>query len=182
MTRHEFLTARLAETLAWYRHCEEKAKFVIAINTTLVSVFAGLVFVAGDKRMQVLAPAPRGWVVLLLSSLAVCVLCALISVLRVLWARHSTVDTALPDVRRLWFFGDVAGMSRDDYTRALTTVEGAAFDADVEAMLVSQNHLLATTVLRKHRALNWANGFTMVALACLFLLGVFVALSDVRPV
>lgn len=175
MRKREFLSGNHAELLAWYRHCEEKAKFIIAINTALVSVFAGIVFAGGGARMPATAIG-NGGVAALLVMLGISVLASLLAVLRVLWARHYVVDTTLPEDMRVWFFGDIAGLSREAYARSIAAIPEDALDARVEAMLTSQVHILATSVMRKHRALNWAIGFTMAAVACQCLLGVLAAL------
>jgi len=68
----------------------------------------------------------------------------------------------------MWFFGDVASMTRQDYETAV--VEWT--EQDLERTMIAQNHILSKNVWTKHEALNWAIAFTIVALMLLFALGV----------
>ena len=89
-------------------------------------------------------------------------------ILRAMWTRHHSRDTALKDSERLWFFGDVASMSRADFRATISEWS----EQDLEASMTVQNHILSRNVWVKHEALNWAVAFTIVALMLLFALGV----------
>ncbi len=93
-------------------------------------------------------------------------------ILRVLWARHGRLDSSLPDIRRLWFFGDVAEMSSKCHAQAVGELTEESLPVHLEAMLTSQSHIFSANVWRKHQALNWAIVFTIVAVGSLFVLGV----------
>jgi len=172
MTKIDFLLRQVDTTLAWYKQSEDKAKFLVTINTAVVGVStSGLVFVSSDNA-QAAGQLLTGGVGALLLALGISLLLSFMCILRAVWARHHTLDRSLPDTRRLWFFGDVAGMSRERHTRAIGELTEESLPSHLEEMLVSQSHIFSTNVWRKHQALNWAIVFTVVAIGLLFVLGV----------
>lgn len=172
MTKIDFLLRQVDTTLAWYKQSEDKAKFLVTINTAVVAVAtSGLVFVSSDNA-QAAGQLLAGRVGALLLVLGISLLLSFMCILRAVWARHQTLDRSLPDIRRLWFFGDVAGMSREHHAQAIGELTEESLPLHLEAMLASQSHIFATNVWRKHQALNWAIVFTVVAIGLLFILGV----------
>ena len=174
MTKTDFLLRQVDSTLTWYKHSEDKAKFLVAINTAVVGVVSSLVFVSSDKA-QVAGKILSSRVGPLLLVLGLSLLLSFMCILRAVWARHGILDRSLPDVRRLWFFGDVAEMSRQRYADAVGELTEQSLPSHLEAMLVSQSYIFSKNVLRKHQALNWAIVFTIMAVALLFVLGVVYA-------
>jgi hypothetical protein len=158
-------------TLTWYKQSEDKAKFLVTINTVVVGVVNGLVFVNGSKTQGV-AGLLVGRVGILLFALGISLLLSFACVLRAVWARHHVLDKSRPNVERLWFFGDIAGMSHAQHANAIADLTDDNFPKHLEAMLVSQSHIFATNVWHKHQALNWAIVFTIIAVGLLFVLGV----------
>jgi len=171
MTKSDFLLRQLESTLGWYRQSEDKAKFLVAINTTVVSVTSGLVFVAADRARAPghLFDGLAAWLLLLLG---LALLLSFVFILSAVWARHSARDDALPDADRLWFFGDVAHLSAARHRQAVESLTDEALPAHLEAMLASQSHILSANVWRKHQALNFAIVFTVLSVALLFALGI----------
>ena len=76
----------------------------------------------------------------------------------------------------MWFFGDVASMSREDF--AATMAEWS--EQDLEQTMVAQNRILSKSVWTKHESLIWAIAFTIVALMLLFGLGVAYGIAVVN--
>jgi hypothetical protein len=143
----------------------------VSIDTAAVSVACGLVFVGADDAVFTVAllGEPVGILLLLLGlSIVLSFSCILI----VLWARHDTRRSGLPEARRLLFFGDVASLTREQHADATASLTEASLPTHLEAMLTTQSHILSQNVLRKHRALNGAIVFTMSAVILLFVLGV----------
>ena len=172
VTKIDFLLRQVDSTLAWYKQSEDKAKFLVTINTAVVGVAtSGLVFVSSDNA-QAAGQLLAGRVGAFLLVLSISLLLSFMFILRAVWARHQTLDRSLPDIRRLWFFGDVAGMSRQQHSQAIGELTEQSLPSHLEAMLASQSHVLATNVWRKHKALNWAIVFTVVSIGLLFVLGV----------
>ncbi len=167
MTRLDYLLRQYENILGWYKQSEEKARFLVAVNTLVVGVVNGLVFVGADKIKSVrpLYTTPI-WFLLALSGAAL--IASYLFVLRAMWPRHHSRGTSLKQSQRMWFFGDVASMSREDYTEAVSKW----CEQDLEESIVAQNHILSRNVWTKHDALNWAIAFTIVALILLFGLGV----------
>jgi Family of unknown function (DUF5706) len=176
MDKIEFLQRQLTQTVEWYSRCEEKAKFLVTIDTVVVSVASSLIFVGADDAASTdaLLDGPVG---LLLLSLGLSIALSFGCILIVLWARHDARRSDLPEGRGLLFFGDVAALSRDEHAEAVASLTEASFPTHVEAMLVSQSHILSRSVLRKHRALNGTIAFTMSAVMLLLALGVAYAAS-----
>lgn len=168
MTKTDFLLRQLDSTLGWYRQSEEKAKFLVAINTTVASVASGLVFVATDRA----GSRFDGVAALLLLLLGLALLLSFGFILHAVWARHTARDDALPDTARLWFFGDVARLPPDRHRQALESLTEEALPGQLEAMLASQSRILSAHVWRKHQALNLAIVFTVLSVGLLFALGI----------
>jgi hypothetical protein len=176
MTKIEFLKAQLGDTLDWYTRSEEKAKFLLSVDTAVVSVCTGLIFVGADDAAFV-AAFLRGPMLWLLLALGLTVVLSFAGILDVLWARQATRDTNAPQADRLWFFGDIAEMSRERHATAIVALSDATLSTRLEAMLISQCHTLSVNVVRKHRALNWAISSTMAAVVLLFALAATYALA-----
>ena len=167
MTRLDYLFKQYENVLGWYKQSEEKAKFLVTLNTLVVGVVNGLVFIGADKvrTVGVLYTVPI-WVLLALSGLAL--VGSYIFILRAMWPRHHSLDTSLKTSERMSYFGDVASLTRQDYG----AVVAEWTEQDLERTMIAQNHILSRNVWTKHQALNWAIAFTIVALMLLFALGV----------
>ena len=178
MTRLDYLFKQYENVLGWYKQSEEKAKFLVTLNTVVVGVVNGLVFVGADKVREVgrVYTIPI-WVLLALSGVALAG--SYVFILRTLWPRHHALDVSLKNSERMWFFGDVASMTRQDYGTAIAECS----NEDIEQTMIAQNHILAGNVWTKHEAINWAIVFTIVALILLFALGVAygIAITNVPP-
>ncbi len=167
MTKIEYLFKQYENILGWYKQSEEKAKFLVTLNTLVVGVVNGLVFIGADKVRAVQPLYTMAvWLLLALSGLAL--LGSYLFILRGMWPRHHSRDAALKAAERIWFFGDVASLTREEYRAAIVDWT----EQNVEATMIVQNHILSTNVWIKHEALNWAIAFTIVALMLLFGLGV----------
>lgn len=177
MTRLDYLLKQYENVLGWYRQSEDKAKFLVTINTLVLGVVNGLVFIGADKVRAVrpLYTLPI-WLLLALSGLAL--LASYFFILRAMWPRHHSRDGALKASERLWFFGDVASITREEYRAAAMD-----WEHNLEATMIAQNHILSRNVWTKHQALNWAITFTIVALMLVFGLGVAygIAVANVPP-
>jgi len=179
MTRLDYLLKQYKNILAWYDQSENKAKYLVTINTLVVGATNGLVFVGADKvgAVRPLYTMPI-WLLLALSGLALVV--SYMFVLRAIWPRHHSRDPSLKPSDRMWFFGDVASMTRDEYR--ILVAEWT--EQDFERTITFQNHILSRNVWIKHDALNWAIAFTILALMLLFALGmaygIVVASAPVR--
>jgi hypothetical protein len=167
MNRLDYLLKQYENILDWYKQSEEKAKFLVTINTLIIGFVNGLVFVGVDKlkSVRLLYTLPI-WVMLALSGAAI--IGSYIFVLRAMWPRHHTVDDLLRKSQRLWFFGDIAKMTREDYAAAVNEWS----ELSLEETMIAQNHILSTNVWAKHEALNWAIALTIMALIFQFGLGV----------
>ena len=53
MSKLEYLFKQFETILGWYKQSEEKAKFLVGLNTLVVGVVNGLVFVGADKMRAV---------------------------------------------------------------------------------------------------------------------------------
>lgn len=167
MTRLEYLFKQYENVLDWYKQSEDKAKFLVTLNTLVVGVVNGLVFVGADKVRSVgLVYTVPIWFLLALSGAAL--VGSYLFILRAIWPRHHSRDTSIEKSARMWFFGDVASMTRQDYA----AVVGEWTEQDVERTMMAQNHILSKNVWTKHEALNWAIACTIVALILFFALGV----------
>ena len=167
MTRLDYLLRQYENILGWYKQSEDKAKFLVTLNTLVLGVVNGLVFIGADKVRSVRAlHTMPSWLLLVLSGIAL--LASYLFILRAMWPRHRSRDATLQGSERIWFFGDVASMTREDYRAA---VMGWS-EQQLEATLVAQNHILSSNVWIKHQALNWAIAFTIVALMLFFALGI----------
>jgi hypothetical protein len=175
MTRLDYLFKQHESIIGWYKQSEEKARFIVSLNTLAVGVVNGLVFIGADriKSARLLYTAPI-WLLLALSGMAL--ISSYLLTLRAMWPRHHWRDASLKRSQRMWFFGDVASMSREDF--AATMAEWS--EQDLEQTLVAQNRILSKSVWTKHESLNWAIAFTIVALMLLFGLGVAYGIAVVN--
>ena len=167
MTKLEYLLKQYENTLGWYKQSEDKARFVVTVNTLVVGVVNGLVFIGADRvrAVHALYTLPI-WV--LLSACGIAMVGSYLLVLRAMWPRHHALDRSLKATERIWFFGDIASMTREEHKAALITWT----EQDLEETLISQNHILSKNVWAKHEALNWAIALTIVALVLLLALGI----------
>jgi len=167
MNKLEYLFKQYENILDWYKQAEEKAKFLVTLNTLVIGVVNGLVFIGADKvrAVQKLYTLPI-W--LLLSLSAVVLVGSYLFILWAMWPRQRMRDASLKVSERVWFFGDVASLARQDYRAAI--VESG--EQDLIETMIAQNHILSNNVWIKHEALNRALAFTIVALILLFILGV----------
>ena len=71
MTKLEYVFKQYDNVLGWYKQSEEKAKFLVTLNTIVVGVVNGLVFIGADKVRAVrpLYTLPI-WLLLALSGIA----------------------------------------------------------------------------------------------------------------
>lgn len=171
MTKLDYLFKQYENILGWYKQSEEKAKFLVTLNTLVVGVVNGLVFIGADKvrAVQPLYTAPI-WFLLALSGVAL--VGSYLFILRAIWPQHHKHDTALKASERMWFFGDIASMTREEHRKIVIDWTEQGQEQDIEATMIAQNHILSKNVWIKYEALNWAIAFTIVALVLLFALGI----------
>lgn len=175
MSKIEYLFRQLDTLLAWYRQAEEKAKFLVGVNTLAVGVVNALVFVGADDIGQVRALYSRPlW--LLLAGCALALAASYLLVLRAIWPRHHAADGPLSPDETLWFFGHVAARTREAHRAAMAGWS----EQKLEASLVAQNHALSRNVWTKHEALGQATVCTVLALVLLLALGMVYALAIVQ--
>jgi hypothetical protein len=166
MTRLEYLLHQFETVSEWYRRAENKARFAIGLDTVLLGVVNGLVFVGADE-----ARAPRGafaplvGALLVLAGGALAASCLL--VLQAVRSRHGVRDAEAPPAERIWFFGDIAEMSRAQHREIMAAWNEAGFGQS----LISQIHVLSRNVTAKYVAVNLATAFSVAALLRLFALG-----------
>jgi hypothetical protein len=166
MSRLEYLKQQYEAILDWYKQSEEKAQFLVTINTVIAGIVNGLVFLAPEEltRASAVYTAPV-WILLILSGLTLIGSCVFI--LRAVWARHRGPSPALKPTERLWFFGDIAAMTREEHHALVREWS----EEQMEATMTAQNHILAGNVRRKFDALNMAISLTIASLILLFALG-----------
>ena len=178
MTPLEYLFKQNAALLDWYKQAEEKGRFVVALNSIVVAGVNALAF-AGGGRIGALPPpyAVAVWTLLALTGIVIVLSYAF--VLHVMRSRHHTRRTGPPDApsRRMWFFGDVAGMRPEVYGAIVSHWTPATLEADVMDTMVLQNHILSLNLRTKHDAVDRAMACTLAALVLLFLLGIANALG-----
>ena len=180
MNKLEYLFRQSETILGWYKQSEEKAKFLVGLNTLVVGVVTGLVFV-GVEKMRAVREVYSTSVWLLLAVSGLVLVASYLFVLRAMWPRHHARDLASNPIEKLWFFGDIAAMSKEEHRSAIANWT----EQDLEKTMVAQNYILSRNVWVKHEALNWAIALTIVALVLLFALGLAygfaVANSPLRP-
>lgn len=167
MTKLEYLLKQYETILGWYKQSEEKAKFLVGLNTLVVGVVNGLVFIGADK-MQAARNVYSISIWLLLSLSGIALVSSYLFILRAMWPRHHVRDLSLRVIEKLWFFGDIAAMSKKEHCDAITHWT----EQDFEQTMVAQNYILSRNVWIKHEALNWAITLTIIALVLLFALGI----------
>ena len=167
MTKLDYLFKQYENILGWYRQSEEKAKFLVTLNTLVMGAVNGLVFIGADKVTAVrpLYTMPI-WLLLTLSGIAL--IGSYLFVLRAMWPRHHSRNTSLKATERIWFFGDIASMTTEEHR----TVMAGWTEQDTEVTMTAQNYVLSENVWIKHEALNWAIALTIAALMLLFFLGI----------
>jgi hypothetical protein len=172
MTKIEFLFRQLDATVAWYKQAEDRGKFLIGLNALLVGVLDALIFV-GTERIQAVRTAYTTPIWVLLGLVAAGLVASYSFIFFAMWPRHRSHDRATRPSEKLWFFGDVAQMTKGEHREAMATWDD---DAVVET-LVSQNHILSSNVWAKHQALSWAMALTIATLVGVFALGVAYAIG-----
>lgn len=162
----EYLNRQYGVFFDWYKQSEQKATFLVTINTFVAGVINGLVFLAPEKLTQAKAAytAPV-WMLLTFSGIAS--VGSLIFILRSVWARHRGSAPKLEPTQKLWFFGDLAKMGREDHQKLIKAMS----EKHMEDTMTAQNYLLACNVQKKFDALNIAISLTVVSLILLFALG-----------
>lgn len=165
MTRLEYLLRQSEAVGEWYRRAEDKARFVIGLDTVLLGVVNGLVFVGAEeaRAARVVRAAgryPAG-------------------------ARRSRAGGLLPTGAAGGAFASrgprrrgladgadvVLRRYRGDEPRAASRGHGRLDEAGFERSLISQNHVLSRHVAAKYVAVNRAAACGIVALLLLFALG-----------
>jgi hypothetical protein len=175
MTKLEYLFKQFETILGWYRQSEDKAKFLVGLNTLVVGVVNGLVFVGADEMRATRALYSISiWLLLGLSGAAL--VASYLFVLRAMWPRHHARDLSLQTREKLWFFGDIAAMSREEHQAALA----AWTEQDLENTMAAQNYILSKNVWAKHESLNRAIALTIIALMLLFALGLAYGIAVVN--
>lgn len=166
MTKAEYLFKQFETVLSWYKQSEEKSKFLVGLNTLVVGVVNGLVFVGVDKMraVQDIYSMPI-WILLGLSGVAL--VASYLFILKAMWPRHHTRGQMVEPIERLWFFGDIASMSKEEHRAAMESWT----EQDLEKTIVAQNYILSRNVWVKYEALSWASMLTIIAIVLLFALG-----------
>jgi hypothetical protein len=172
MNRLQYLFNQYANILDWYKQSETKSNFLVTINTLVVGVVNGLVFVGVDKVARVKAVYGVSiWCLLALCGLSL--VGSYLLILKAVWARHRGEVIQLEDTEKLWFFGHVAGMSRDEHKELLTQWS----EEKLEATMSAQIYILSRNVNLKYDSLNMAISLTIVSLILLFFLGIAYAIA-----
>jgi len=176
MSRLDYLLKLYDNLLGWYRQAEEKAKFLVTVNTFAVGVVNGLVFFGADR----ISPVVRTHAALIWTILALCgatLIGSYVFVLGAVWPRHHWLDVKLKPSQRMWFFGDINAMSMDEFAAGVHEWS----DSSLEETMIAQTHILSRSVWRKHEALNWAIALTICSLVSLLGLGVAFAIAVATP-
>jgi Family of unknown function (DUF5706) len=167
MTKIEYLFKQFETIHEWYKRAEDKAGSLIGLNTLVLGAVNGLVFVgAGEIRAAKDVYTPLIGGLLALAGLAL--VASYLQVLRAVRSRHDPGRIATEPVERLWFFGDIAAMSREQHREAMAGWD----ERSLERSLLSQIHILSRNVAIKHTALNRAVACTVIALLSLLALGI----------
>jgi Family of unknown function (DUF5706) len=167
MTRIEYLFKQFETIYEWYKRAEDKAGLLIGLNTLALGVVNGLVFVGADE-IRAVQGFYTPWIGALLALAGLALVASYLQVLRAVRSRHDVGDTATEPAERLWFFGDIAAMSREQHREAMATWD----ERTLERSLLSQVHILSRNVVAKHAALNRAVTCTVTALLLLLALGI----------
>lgn len=63
MTKLDYLLKQYETVLGWYKQSEEKASFLMTLNTLVVGVVNGLVFIGADniRTVRFSTPGPSGY-------------------------------------------------------------------------------------------------------------------------
>jgi hypothetical protein len=94
MTKLEYLLKQYENILGWYKKSEEKAKFLVTLNTLVVGVVNGLVFIGADK-IRAVRPLYTMPIWLLLALPGVALVGCYRFILRAMWPRHHSRDATL---------------------------------------------------------------------------------------
>jgi hypothetical protein len=162
--RSEYLRSQYENVLGWYKQAEDKAKFLVTVNTFLAAAINGLVFAA--------KPEIRWPYLLLLASLAFMTSFAFL--LQDVWARHRPggasrdSETSLNEDEKLWFFGHISAMTREEHRRAVQNWS----PEKLETTMTAEVYILSRNVQSKFDALNRAIIATVAGVLLLFALSV----------
>lgn len=167
MTNLEYLLKQYENILNWYKQSEDKGKFLVTLNTIIVGVVNGLVFTGADKINDV-RPLYSQSIWLLLALSGITLVGSFIFILRAMWPRHHTMDKSLEPNEKIWFFGDIASMTKEEHKNLMDNWS----DEDLKKTLIAQNHILSNNVWIKFNALNWSIGLTILSLLLLLVLGI----------
>ena len=177
MDKLDYLLKQHETFIGWYKQSEEKAKFLVTLNTLIVSVVNGLVFIGIDKvkaiRSLYLAPI---WSLIALSGISL--IGSYFFILRAVWSRHHKRITSVQNFDGICFFGDIASMDQQKYQNLIDNWTSE----ELERTMVKSNYILSNNVLIKHEALNWAIALTIIDLILLFDLGVVYGISSTSSV
>jgi hypothetical protein len=173
MTRLEYLFNQYGNILDWYKQAETKSSFLVTVNTLVVGVVNGLVFVGVDKVSHVKnIYSVAIWI--LLSMCGLSLVGSYLFILRAVWARHHREAAKnLTDKEKLWFFGHLASMSRDQHKTLLNQFS----EEHLEATMSAQNFILSHNVNTKYNSLNFAISLTIISVILLFALGIAYAIA-----
>lgn len=173
MTRLEYLFNQYGNILDWYKQAETKSSFLVTVNTLVVGVVNGLVFVGVDKVSHVKnIYSVAIWI--LLSMCGLSLVGSYLFILRAVWARHHReAEKNLTDKEKLWFFGHLASMSRDQHKTLLNQFS----EEHLEATMSAQNFILSHNVNTKYNSLNFAISLTIISVILLFALGIAYAIA-----
>jgi hypothetical protein len=167
MTKLDYLFKQYENILGWYKQSEEKAKFLVTVNTLVVGVVNGLVFIGADK-VRAIRPFYTLPIWLLLTLSGITLVGSYLFVLRAMWPRHHVLNTSIKASERIWFFGDIASLTKEEHK----IVTDNWTEQNMEATMQTQNYILSKNVWIKHESLNWAIALTILAIVFLFALGV----------
>lgn len=167
MKRLDYLFKQYENILGWYKHSETKSNFLVSVNTLMVGVINGLLFVGVDKMAQVNETYTGSlWCLLALCGLSL--VGSYLYILKAIWARHHGKTVTLDDNEKLWFFGHAASMTKEQHKRLVDNWSEPA----MEETMVTQNYILSCNVNQKYDALNRAISLTIISLILLFILGI----------
>jgi hypothetical protein len=179
--QRDYAQRLLSDVLDWYRSAETKAQVILSLDGVLIGAFVGLTLTkSSDVSAVVHAFGNETWV--LFAAAAISLLLSVAAAVACLVSRTYTdrglkrfyhdlnIDPGDPKTYRaetLWFFQQIAGLDREAFKRALTTVDP---EGELRT-LGSQIHILSANVTHKHAWVNRAFFFSGLALVSLLVFG-----------
>jgi Family of unknown function (DUF5706) len=145
------------------------------INGLLVGAINALVF-AGKSQLHELGSVYSTAIFALLGLTGTCLVASYLFMLKAVWARHHGGDAELSTREKLWFFAHVGAIPLATYKQLLDPFN----QADIEATMFAQNHILSRNVATKFDAWNTATSLTIAAVVLFFLLGIVYAAASAR--